>query len=177
MKIGLIRHFEVVKGYPNKILSSEELMIWQDEYNQSEVIEKEIDTLDIDWRHCYSSDLKRAKVTAMRAFQGNVVYLEELREIPLSPFFRSQRKLPLFLHLLFIRIAWFFNHHSQQITKSDVIGKINQILDKAVSYDEDILIVGHGGMMLFMSKELLKRGFTGPKIKRAENAKIYLYEK
>ncbi|MBT2755336.1 histidine phosphatase family protein [Mesobacillus foraminis] len=176
MKIGLIRHFEVTRGYPGKMVSSGELMAWQDEYNQSDVIEKEIDTMNIEWKHCYSSDLKRARTTAQKAFQGNIIFLEELREIPLSPFFKTRRKLPLALHLLFIRMAWFFNHRSQQVTKAEVVRQINKTLDMVIKHDEDLLIVGHGGLMIFMSNELLKRGFSGPKIKKAENAKIYLFE-
>jgi hypothetical protein len=31
--------------------------------------------------------------------------------------------------------------------------------------------------MMFMRKEMLKRGFEGPKIKRPEKGKLYLFEK
>ncbi|WP_269082515.1 hypothetical protein [Aneurinibacillus tyrosinisolvens] len=40
-----------------------------------------------------------------------------------------------------------------------------------------MLIVSHAALMMFMEKELLKRGFTGPKVKTAENGKLYLFEK
>lgn len=32
MKVGLIRHFKVKRGYPNAIVTTEELMKWMEEY-------------------------------------------------------------------------------------------------------------------------------------------------
>jgi len=177
MKIGLIRHFKVKRGYPNKLVTKDELLKWVEEYDASDVLENDIDLCNVDWKRCYSSDLPRAEVTAKKAFEGNVFFLPELREIKLSPFFQRNIKLPLVLHILIIRIAWLFNHKSQQEKKSDVMKRINETLDKILLNEEDVLIVGHGGIMMFMRKELLKRGFTGEKFKRPENGKIYLFEK
>lgn len=177
MKVGLVRHFKVQRGYPNKIISSNELMKWVDEYDASDIVENEIDLGDIDWNKCYSSDLSRAAKTAKHAYSGDVVYLKELREITLSPFFRSSLKLPLFIHLIFIRIAWFFNHKSQPQSKKNVIKRMNVLLDYILLNHEDVLIVGHGGIMVFMRKELLNRGFTGPKFRRADHGKVYIFEK
>lgn len=177
MKIGLIRHFKVKRGYPNKFVTKDELLKWIEEYDASDVLENEIDLCNIDWKRCYSSDLPRAEKTAKRAFAGNVIYLPDLREIKLSPLFKRNIRLPLILHILFIRIAWLFNHKSQEDKKSDVINRINATLDKILLNEEDVLVVGHGGIMMFMQKELLKRGFTGEKFKRPENGKVYLFEK
>lgn len=177
MKIGLLRHFEVKRGYPSGLVTSEELMKWVKEYDESEVIEKSIDLCNINWVKCYSSDLPRAATTAGKAFDGEIVYLRELRELSLSPMLRANIKLPLTLHLILIRLAWFFNHSSQPVTKKEVIQKINDVLDNVIGDgNKDVLIVGHGGIMMFMRKELIKRGFLGPKFNRPENAKLYVYE-
>ncbi|TWI59286.1 histidine phosphatase family protein [Halalkalibacter nanhaiisediminis] len=176
MKVGLIRHFRVKRGYPNKIITSEELMKWVDEYDASDVWENEINC-QIKWQKCYSSDLPRAKTTAQKACNGEIIYLKELREITFSPLFHSKVKLPLFLNIFFIRIAWMFNHKSQPKSKREVIKQINDTLDKILHDDEDVLIVGHGGMMMFMRKELMKRGFTGPRFNRPENGQVYVFEK
>ncbi|PLS15971.1 phosphoglycerate mutase [Bacillus sp. M6-12] len=176
MKIGLLRHFKVTRGYPNKIVTSAELMQWIKEYDASDVEENEIDLCDIKWNICYASDLSRAEITARKAFEGEIIFLEELREIPLSPFFRKNIRLPLPVHLLFIRIAWLFNHKSQPLSKKDVSRRINMILDKVLEQDDNVLIVSHGGVMMFMRKELMKRGFTGPKFRTADNGKLYIFK-
>ncbi|SFA89544.1 MULTISPECIES: histidine phosphatase family protein [unclassified Bacillus (in: firmicutes)] len=177
MRVGLLRHFEVKRGYPSGLVTSEELMNWVKEYDESEVMEKEIDLCNIEWMKCYSSDLPRASTTARKAFNGEIVYINELRELSLSPILRFNIKLPLTIHLILIRLAWFFNHSSQPVSKKEVIQKINDILDRIIGDEkEDVLIVGHGGVMIFMRKELIKRGFVGPKFNRPENAKLYVYE-
>ncbi|WP_442599791.1 histidine phosphatase family protein [Neobacillus sp. D3-1R] len=176
MKVGLLRHFNVTRGYPNKRVTSKELMEWVKEYDESDVEEREIELFSIPWKKCYSSDLPRAKKTAEKAFSGGIIYMEELREVTLSPYFKSNVKIPLFIHLLFIRMAWLFNHKSQAESKQEVMDRINRALDIILQSNENVLIVGHGGIMMFMRRELKKRGFKGQKFNRAENAKLYLFE-
>lgn len=177
MKIGLLRHFKVTLGYPSKLVTSRELLIWQQEYNESNIEEVDIDHLGQKWSKCFSSDLERAKITASRAFNGNITFLEDLREMSLYPVIHTEMRLPLWLHVTLIRLAWFLGHKSQKESKKEVISRINRVLDEALVQGEDILIVGHGGIMMFMRKELLKRGFSGPKFNRPENAKVYIFEK
>lgn len=177
MKIGLLRHFKVTLGYPKKLVSSKELLSWQREYNESEIEETEIELFGQNWNMCYSSDLDRARRTAEKAFTGEIIYLEELREMAVYPLIRTNIRLPLGLHIFLIRVAWLFGHKSQKEGKMEVVQRINRVLDKAIAQDEDILIVGHGGIMIFMRKELIKRGFSGPKFNRPENAKLYIFEK
>ena len=176
MKIGLLRHFKVTLGYPSKLVTSQELLIWQQEYNKSRIEEIEIDHQGHTWSKCYSSDLERAKITASKAFEGQIIFLEDLREMSLYPVIETELRLPLWLHVILIRIAWFLGHKSQKESKKEVITRINRVLDEAIPQGEDILIVGHGGIMMFMRKELLKRGFSGPKFNRPENAKVYIFE-
>ncbi|ESU33739.1 hypothetical protein G3A_04515 [Bacillus sp. 17376] len=177
MKIGLLRHFKVSLGYPKKLVTSQELLIWQQEYNESRIEEVDIDHQGQKWTKCYSSDLERAKITASRAFEGNIILFEDLREMSLYPVMHTEMRLPLWLHVTLIRLAWFLGHKSQKESKKEVISRINRVLDEALVQGEDILIVGHGGIMMFMRKELLKRGFSGPKFNRPENAKVYIFEK
>ncbi|MED2974989.1 histidine phosphatase family protein [Fictibacillus sp. B-59209] len=174
-----MRHFKVTRGYPNGFFSSEELMEWVKEYDASEIEESEIDLGGVDWKTCYASNLSRAEKTARRAFDGEIILMKELREIPLSPFFRSKVKLPLAIHLLFIRLAWLMKHPSQSPGKEEIIRLINETLNRIIENEgEDILIVCHGGVMMFMRKELLKHGFSGPKLgRRIEHGKVYVFEK
>ncbi|AYA74443.1 histidine phosphatase family protein [Bacillus sp. Y1] len=177
MKVGLVRHFKVTHGYPKKYITAEELVKWEKEYNESNVEEKEIELSQVKWEKCFSSDLPRARITAERYFDGIIIYLEELREVALSPFFQKKIRLPLFIHILFIRFAWLVNHKSQQEKKSDVLKRVNKALDLALQSGENVLIISHGGIMLYMSKELEKRGFRGPKFRRPENGVLYTFVK
>ncbi|BAB04455.1 histidine phosphatase family protein [Halalkalibacterium halodurans] len=179
MKIGLLRHFKVTRGYPNRLVTSDELMKWVEEYDASEVEANEVDLRGIEWEKCYSSDLPRAIQTAEAVYDGEIERMEALREIRLAPLFRMNVRLPLFVHLLFIRGAWLFNHKSQPEARQEVIVRIRSTLDEIVKEEKDVLIVSHGGVMMFMRKELMRRGFRpqGAAFKRPENGKLYVFEK
>lgn len=177
MKVGLIRHFKVTRGYPDNRVTAEELLKWVEEYDASEVEENELDLKNIDWKRCYASDLPRAVKTAEKAFKGEITFLKELREITVAPIFPPNRRLPLKLHLLSIRMAWLFNHKSQPVSKRELQKRISDTLDKILSSKENTLIVSHGGVMMLLRKELLRRGFRGPEFKIANNGELYLFEK
>ncbi|MCA1322201.1 histidine phosphatase family protein [Bacillus tianshenii] len=177
MKVGLIRHFKVTRGYPDNRVTAEELLKWVEEYDASEVEENDLDLKNIDWKRCYSSDLPRAVKTAEKAFKGDITLLKELREITVAPIFPPNRRLPLKLHLLSIRMAWLFNHKSQPVSKRELQTRISYTLDKILSSKENTLIVSHGGVMMLLRKELLRRGFRGPEFKIANNGELYLFEK
>ncbi|QQE73488.1 histidine phosphatase family protein [Brevibacillus composti] len=52
------------------------------------------------------------------------------------------------------------------------------VLDRILaSGEENVLIVGHGAFMMFMRKELLKRGFRGPALHRPVHGQLYVYER
>ncbi|MEI5909310.1 histidine phosphatase family protein [Bacillus spongiae] len=175
MKVGLIRHFKVTRGYPSKMVTSDELMSWVTEYDESDVEEIEVNLCNIQWEKCFSSDLSRAKATAEKCFDGTIVYVDELREISLSPIFQSKIKLPLFVHLFCIRLAWLLNHKSQLEKKSEVLNRLNKALDIALHSKDNVLIVSHGGTMFYLRRELRKRGFKGPKFNRPRNGVVYLF--
>jgi broad specificity phosphatase PhoE len=166
----------VTRGYPSGLMNASEINQWLDEYDNSDVIEREVDLRNIHWRRCYASDLLRAKITAEKVFDGEINFKQTLREIRLTTLFKRIR-LPILLHLIFIRLAWNFNMISQPESKQEVLLRINEILDEILAEPEDVLIVGHGGLMLFMHRELKKRGFKGPSFNRPANGKLYLYEK
>ncbi|WP_407270930.1 histidine phosphatase family protein [Radiobacillus sp. PE A8.2] len=177
MKVGLVRHFPVKRGYPNNYLTSNELMEWADEYDLSEVIETDIVLGDNQWVRCFASDLPRASTTARKVFNGEITYLKELREISISPFFRGNIKLPIFIHFIFIRVSWWFNHKSQNESKKDVDKRIETTLDQILTSKQNVLIVSHGGLMINLRRQLIKRGFNGPRFTTPKNAKLYVYEK
>ncbi|KMJ59883.1 phosphoglycerate mutase [Bacillus sp. LL01] len=177
MKVGLIRHFKVARGYPNSIVSSQELLSWMEEYDVSEVVKNEVDLGSVEWTKCYSSDLPRAQTTAKAVYSGDIHLLKELREIQLAPVLPSNARLPLRMHLLFIRAAWLFNHKSQPVSRKELTRSLSNTLDNILSSKEKVLIVSHGGIMIFLRKELIRRGYRGPEFKIANNGELYVFER
>jgi broad specificity phosphatase PhoE len=177
MKIGLVRHFKVTRGYPTqKWITPAEFDQWLKEYEESDVEESIVDLGSIEWKKCYVSTLKRAEYTAEKIYSGELIKTDDLREIPVYPFFQRNIKLPVLFYPLFVRTAWFFNHKSQLERRTDVEKRVAKILDRIIEEsDENALIVSHGALMMFMRKELIRRGFKGPRLGRPENGKLYLF--
>ncbi|RLQ94326.1 histidine phosphatase family protein [Falsibacillus albus] len=179
MKIGLVRHFKVLHDQPqNKMVSQEDIMAWFAEYDQAEVKKGEVHLGDVKWECCYSSDLPRAVTTAEALFDGRIIQEPAIREIKMYPLFKRNVKLPFWGWAILLRIAWLLHHHSQLERKPLIIQRINVFLDELEnSLHEQILIVGHGAMMIYMQKELSMRGYRGPAIRNPKNGRLYLYEK
>ena len=51
------------------------------------------------------------------------------------------------------------------------------IADMLDAERSDTLVVSHAGMMMYLRKELMRRGFRGPKFGVAEHARLYVYER
>lgn len=179
MKIGLVRHFKVKKRKPSKwLITSDELIDWFDEYNTAEVEIGETDLMDVGWQSCYSSDLSRAVTTAKHIFSDDLEMTDKLREVKAYPLFSRRLKLPFIFWITAVRLAWICRHPSQRETKEVVKARIREAVDDILSRgEENILIVSHGGTMIYLQKELSKRGFIGPKIRMPANGKLYLFEK
>lgn len=175
MRIGLVRHFKVKKGLPERTLISQiELIQWFEEYDVADLEDGEVYLGDNIWKKCFTSDLPRAIKTAEKIYNGNIVAMKELRE--LQPHIPSKRKikLPFLLWAILIRCGFL----TPRKYINDYERRVETVLDEILSQsDEDILIVSHGALMIYMRKELLKRGFKGPKFKIPDNGKLYVFEK
>jgi broad specificity phosphatase PhoE len=178
MKIGLVRHFKVNHPYPMKRVERIELQQWLQGYDEADIEEKHIDLLGIEWTCCFVSDLPRALTTAKSIYNGELFVRSELREIPVSPFFKRGIKLSVKSHAVIMRLAWLCNHSSQTEKKAEVKRRVTTVVDEILAEKrENVLVVSHGALMIYLRKELLKRGFKGEKFTRAHNARVYLYEK
>ena len=49
--------------------------------------------------------------------------------------------------------------------------------DRLSGMDGDTLVVSHAGMMMYLSQELRRRGFAGPKLRIPRHAIAYIYER
>lgn len=179
MKVGLVRHFQVKRGFPeNVLLTPSQFNQWVDEYELSDIEDGEIDMCGIEWEMCFASDSIRAVKTAEKIYGANIIQMKDLREVRPYPLLKLNIRLPFIVWIVLVRLAWLVSHKSQLETFSDFKCRVNAVLDNILSENNNnILIVSHGAIMIYMRKELFKRGFKGPKFKTPANGKLYVYER
>lgn len=181
MRIGIIRHFKV-NYHKSLFMTSEDFKEWEDNYNKSDVIKKDVELMGVKWDKCYSSTLIRAIITAQHVYKEDIVKNDLIRETIIDPIFKSNFKLPYWFWAVSGRLAWYFNHKSQEenkiITKDKARKFVDALQEEAKKEGtENILIVTHGFFMYSLQKELRKRGFIGKLITSPKNGILYLYEK
>ena len=176
MNIGLVRHFKVdCEAKP--WMTSADFSRWAKEYDERNVIEKAFHQ-SIKWDYCYASDLQRAMETSKYIFNGKIISTELLREVPLAPAFETRLRLPHLFWCISGRVAWFFQHRSQQEKRKWTRQRIHQFMDCLPDEpDSNIMIVSHGFIMRVMQFELKRRGFHGPFILNPENGALYLFKR
>jgi broad specificity phosphatase PhoE len=173
MRIGLIRHFKVKHAHPSKMfVGYDELVKWFDHYELAEIEHQTIDQCEITWDQCYSSSSSRALKTAKHIFSGSIIQRDELKELDFLPLMNKNYKLPLLFWALLIRNK----SMSSNPVSEQYAAKLSAFVDEIIlAKDKNILIASHGFVMMFLQKELIKRGFTGDKFKTPANGKIYVF--
>ena len=177
MRIGLLRHFPVVEPLPSGWRTAGELHEWRERYDAAEVQLGKFELGGIDWGACVASDLPRAKRTAAEVFPGEIEHTELLREAEFAPFQTGNLRLPVLAWRWMIRGAWITGHNSQRACRDDLRRRVQTMADRLSAAEEDTLVVSHAGMMLYLSTELRRRGFSGPKLRIAKHAVAYVYER
>ncbi|MBY0426137.1 MAG: histidine phosphatase family protein [Cytophagales bacterium] len=175
MKLGLVRHFKVNLEYPKRFLISfEELLAWFATYDRTEVKVVDADLGGVEWTKCYSSTMLRAVHTAKTIYSGEITATDALRELDILPLMRSSLRLPLVFWAIWIRRK---SMASNPITDA-FRARIRNFLDEQLAGNpENLLIVSHGFVMLYLEQELVRRGFSGKRIGRPAHGKVYVFEK
>lgn len=175
MRIGLVRHFKVKIELPDKaFITRDELSTWLNEYDKADIEYGQVDLCGVSWKRCYSSDLPRALKTAENIYDGEITTLQGLREFNPMLLFSRNYKLPFLLWAVLPRIKQLVSNRCTANYKKQIASCLDEILSKS---DEDVLIVSHGFTMIFLKKELKKRGFRGVDFKHPANGKLYIFEK
>lgn len=177
MKIGLIRHFPVEKPMPSGWMTAAELHKWRHDYELADVRHIEPDLGGVAWERCFASTVRRASVTANAIFPGAVAKTDLLREAEFAEFRTGALCLPVLVWYFIFRLSWISGHRSQRALRDDFMKRVRTVADELESAKVDTLVVSHGGVMAFLSAELLRRGFTGPKLRLANHARVYVYER
>lgn len=177
MRVALVRHFKVSEPMPCGWMTAPELLAWKARYDVAEVCPFEV-TLDSEsWPCCYVSDLLRARETARRIYFGEIQPMAELREAEFGLFPTGRCRLPAWVWRIMLRLAWMTGHSSQRQFRDDFRCRVRRMADLISTSKTDVLVVSHAGMMFYLRKELLRRGFRGPKFSIADHARPYVFER
>ncbi len=177
MRIGLMRHFRVEEPLPAGWQTAAQLDAWRRKYEASGVVPAPIDMGGGTWQKCLSSDLKRAYVTAQAAHAGPITQTPLLRELEAAPFDTGALRLPTLAWRWILHLAWLTSHPKQRALRDDFQNRIRSVADLLDQEAQDTLVVSHAGTMMYLRKELVGRGFTGPSFGIAEHARVYVYER
>lgn len=175
MKIGLIRHFKVKQSFPNKFLVSyDELVKWFDDYESAEIEYPMFDKNDVNWIKCYASSSERATKTAKHIFSGDIIIVDELRELSVLPLMNNKLRLPVLLWGILIRRKSVSRNSLTEQFKNKITFFIDELLKGS---EKEVLIVSHGLVMIYLQRELIARGFMGAQFRDPVNGKVYVYER
>lgn len=177
MRIGLIRHFPVNHPMPAGWMTAAEIHAWRQRYDETEVTVVTVELGTTTWERCLSSDLERAYVTAKAVFAGEIERTPLLREPHLAEFRTGALRLPPSGWRWALRLAWLTGHRSQRAARDDFARRVKAVADLFESDERDTLVVSHAGMMAFLRRELMKRGFVGPKFGTADHGRLYVFER
>lgn len=176
-RIGLVRHLPVRQALPRGWMTAADLGRWRQHYDAAEVLSASVELAGIEWQTCLSSDLPRAHQTAAVAYAGEIECTPLLREPELATFDTGTLRLPVPAWQWLLRLAWLSGHRSQRAARDDFRQRVHTVADRLCGLSGNVLVVSHAGMMAFLSAELRRRGFAGPKLRIAQHAKAYVYER
>ncbi|HEV7404724.1 MAG TPA: histidine phosphatase family protein [Chthoniobacteraceae bacterium] len=177
MRIGLLRHFPVAEPLPSGWMTAAQLHAWRERYEASPARPTGAKLEASQWPRCYASDLLRAYTTARALYPGEIVQTPLLREVEVAEFRTGNLELPVRLWKWIIQGAFLTGHRSQRTSRDQFVSRVRAAADLAESAESDALMVSHAGTMLYLRKELIRRGFRGPRFTVAEHARLYVFER
>lgn len=177
MRIGLVRHYKVDYDQPKFLMTANQFEDWVRHYDEAKIVDMNKQWED-NWELCYSSDLPRAVRTASKLTRCSVKITELLREVPLTAFIKTKRKLPFPVWNMVGRLTWFLPTGSQPESRRETIQRAKKFIRlMEMSGKERVLVVSHWLFLIVLAKELRKAGYSGLKVRRFRNGELYIYEK
>jgi broad specificity phosphatase PhoE len=172
-----MRHFRVEEPFPVGWRTAGELHAWRQRYEDAAVVPAPVDVGTAPWRKCLSSNMRRAYVTAQAAHTGEITQTHLLREGDILPFRTGALPLPIWVWRWMVRLAWLTSHPSQRAARDEFMRRVLAVADLLDAEQDDTLVVSHAGMMMYLRKELVRRGYRGPRFSLADHARLYVFER
>lgn len=177
MNIGLVRHYPVREPFPSGWMTAGELEAWLKRYDAADVDVIPHQLGGIAWGRCLCSDQSRARVTARAIYSGSVDSTELLREVRWNTFRTGGLKLPVWMWRWMLKGAWMTGHSSQRGCRDEFHQRVARVAGMLCSQEMDTLAVSHAGMMIYLSRELRRLGFRGPRLGVPDHARVYVFSR
>ena len=179
MRIHLCRHFKVNLSFPF-FSDGQQFNRLMKKYDESDVIIKEVNFKKRVFTRCFSSNLKRAVITAESVYSGEIKKTNLLNEVPLESAFNLKFGIPTILWLIMGRWLWFINSRKPTEKRSETLTRAETFYQRYClpfkKENLDILVVTHGFFIQVFSRFLAKEGFRSKQIFRVKHAYPYLFE-
>ena len=177
MIVGLVRHFPVdfkLDNWSNSSTFNQNM----EAYNSEDIIPITPDHDFKQWDYCFTSTMKRALETSKIIGTNTCVKTDLLREVPLRAGFRTGFKIPVFLWALIARLQWLLKTGPQPENSKMSLARARKFIQQhclSTSQSARILVITHGFFMICLRRELLKLGFSGPRLLHVKNGKLYTF--
>ena len=162
---------------PSGWKTAAELHQWRHDYELAGVRHIAPDLGGVKWTRCLASTVRRAAITANAVFPGEVTLTDLLREAEFAEFRTGSLRLPIIAWYVIFRLSWMTGHRSQRELRDVFMQRVQTVAEQLAVSDDDTLVVSHGGVMAFLSAELRRRGFVGPKFGLAAHARVYVFSR
>ena len=161
MKIVLIRHDKVdmkwEKAYDSAGFNADEAR-----YDRSPIVRSKGKRLSSGGMPIYVSPLRRTHDTARLLFGEDAELIETpyTREVPVSAFITTDKKLPKRLWKAVGRTEWFLCIGNQPETRRDTRARAEKFLLELEAKGEDCIVVAHEVFLYSMERVLKKHGYS-----------------
>ncbi len=173
-RIALMRHFKVGIERPRTCNSREYDGACMEYDRRDIIIPAQPPELSTRYGVCYSSSMKRAVDTARLVYDGEIIYRDDIVEIPLRAIFSTRLKLPFGVWNVINRIGWARNSKRVAETRNQTMERVDRFLEHLFQCGHrDILVVSHGLFLAALQIELSRRGFKGNGFFRAGYGEVY----
>jgi broad specificity phosphatase PhoE len=177
MRIGLFRHFPVDQPVPRGFRKASDLAEWKRRYDDAVPVVRSVELGEAGWEHCLTSDLPRAVTTAEAVYRGTIEQTPLLREGEFAEFATGDLRLPVWAWKWILRLSWATGHRSQRACRDDLRRRVLAAADRLEATRGDVLVVSHAGFLSFLARELVRRGFDGPRLRVPDHARLYVFRR
>jgi len=174
MTVTLMRHYRVDCRWESRY-TAQSYRDAMRSYDDADVLDQKLE-LTNDCQRVITSALKRSRQTqALLCGERPSLHTELLNEVPLEPFTLDGRERSLHLWNAMARLQWLVNDRRQPETRRGTRARARRFVETFLREEGNYLVISHGFFLRMLSRELLKRGFTGRPIQFMRNGERRTY--
>jgi broad specificity phosphatase PhoE len=176
MTVTLMRHYKV-KHARKRRCTPDGYRAALEEYDRADVVDQHVQ-LPRDYPRVVTSSLRRTHLTLGFLF-GPREHEQTplLDEVPMAPFIDGNREYDAAFLDVVARLQWALNSARQPETKAMTVARANAFIDGYLGDGDDCLVIGHGFFFRVLSRQMLRRGFSGRTIVYMGNGECCTFRK